>query len=262
MQKNTLENTLISSGIQTWRAYKSIGSTNDEALAWVDEEAPDFSLVIAEEQTSGRGRFDRLWISKAGACLAFSLILRPRPEDHPNLALYAPLCGIAVRDALAELFDLDIQIKWPNDVLISRRKCCGILVESVWTGDVFKGLVMGIGINITADSLPPSEDSLYPATSLEEAVNRKVDGLEVLGAVLRQIEKWRHLVGSPKFFTHWKKHLAYMGEEVMIVKSEKNSIIGIEKGIDRDGNLLIIGPTQKEIKVEAGDVHLRPLGKP
>jgi BirA family biotin operon repressor/biotin-[acetyl-CoA-carboxylase] ligase len=126
MQKNTLENTLISSGIQTWRAYKSIGSTNDEALAWFDEEAPDFSLVIAEEQTSGRGRFDRLWISKAGACLAFSLILRPRPEDHPNLALYAPLCGIAVRDALAELFDLDIQIKWPNDVLISRRKCCGI----------------------------------------------------------------------------------------------------------------------------------------
>ena len=262
MQNNTLENMLVSSGVQTWRAFKSIGSTNDEALAWVDEEAPDFSLVIAEEQTSGRGRFDRRWISKPGACLAFSLILRPHPGDHPNLALYAPLCGIAVRDALTELFDLDVQIKWPNDVLISRQKCCGILVESVWTGDVLKGLVMGIGINITRDSLPPSENRLYPATSLEEAVNQKVDGLEVLRAVLHQITKWRPLVGSPTFFTHWKRHLAYVGEEVMIVKSEKNSIIGIEKGIDRDGNLVIIGPAHEEIMIEAGDLHLRPLTSP
>jgi BirA family biotin operon repressor/biotin-[acetyl-CoA-carboxylase] ligase len=250
--------------VDTWnvsacRSFQTIGSTNDEAQSWADEGAADFSLVIADEQTKGRGRFNRHWVSKPGACLAFTLILQPNAFEKENLPLFAPLCGLAVRDALAELLGLDAKIKWPNDILINRKKCCGILVEAVWTGETLKGIIMGIGINISADSLPPSDDSLFSPTCLEDAINREVDRYQVLGSVLKYIVKWRPKLKTKGFFDHWIDHLAFKGEQVMIVQSEKQSIIGIEKGIDQKGNLVLIAENNEEMTFEVGDLHLRPV---
>jgi len=262
MDEIKLKEVLESCGVSDWRYFPTIGSTNDEALHWTDNNAPDFALVIADEQTKGKGRFSRRWVTKAGSSLAFSLILHPDDAARKSLPLFAPLCGLAVRDALAAKLGLNAQIKWPNDLLIERKKCCGILVEAVWTADSLKGIVLGIGINITHDSLPPNENSLFPAACLEDAAQQVVDRLQVLAGVLRKIAEWRPLIGSQQFFDTWTEHLAFKGEEVMIVQTEKQSIIGIEKGIDHEGNLVIQTADKGEMTFEVGDVHLRPAVNP
>ena len=258
MDETRLKQTLISAGIPAYRYHAVIGSTNDEALAWCDQDAVDYSLVIADEQTKGKGRFNRRWVTKPGSALAFSLILKPTQDEIERLPLFAPLCGLAVHDALKLELGIDPQIKWPNDVLLERKKCCGILVEAAWTGDRLSGVVLGIGINISSGSVPTATDQLFSATCLEEIAHRTVDRLLVLQSVLTQIKQWRPLLGSESFFSHWQEHLAFRGEQVMIVQNEKPSIIGIEKGINLDGSLVLILENNTEAAFEVGDVHLRP----
>lgn len=241
------------------KVFDSIGSTNDEALAWVDAGAKDWSLVTADEQTKGRGRFQRRWVTIPGSALAFSLILKPEPSESSRLALFAPLCGLAVHDALLEHFSLDSEIKWPNDILIQRKKCCGILVETAWTGGQPQGIVLGIGVNITPDSIPPGESQRFPAVCLETCLGRTVDRFQVLAAILSGIQKWRPRLGTLEFFDHWQKHLAFRGEHVVITQAQKSSIIGIEKGIDTEGNLVLVLKNKTEMAFEVGDVHLSPL---
>jgi BirA family biotin operon repressor/biotin-[acetyl-CoA-carboxylase] ligase len=259
MDHKQLSEALSTTPVTAFRAYESIGSTNDEALAWADAGAEDFTLVISDEQTEGRGRFNRRWVTQPGSSLAFSLILKPSAAEFEQLNLFAPLCGLAVHDAIKTLFSIEPQIKWPNDVLINRQKCCGILVEAVWTDGQPNAVVCGIGINISGASVPPSDGQLFSAACLEDFVLQPIDRFTVLQQVLVNIHKWRAELASPRFFDHWTKHLAFIGEQVMIVKSEKQSIIGIEKGIDAHGNLVLLLENNEEKAFEVGDVHLRPM---
>jgi BirA family transcriptional regulator, biotin operon repressor / biotin---[acetyl-CoA-carboxylase] ligase len=259
MDEIKLAEVFSKAGIRHFRYYPSIGSTNDEALSWLDDEAEDFSCVLADAQTRGRGRFQRHWVTVPEASLAFSLILKPTPAEARKMALFAPLCGLAVREALENLFSIKAEIKWPNDILIENQKCCGILVESVSSGDRVSGVVAGIGINIAPASIPPLDTQLFKATCLELSLNRKVDRMQVLVEVIREIRKWRPLLGTDQFFEAWQTHLAFKQTQVMIVQSEKQSIIGIEKGIDQNGNLILILDNNEEMVFEVGDVHLRPV---
>jgi BirA family transcriptional regulator, biotin operon repressor / biotin---[acetyl-CoA-carboxylase] ligase len=259
MDETRLSEALSKTGIGEYRYFKSIGSTNDEALSWVDAGAGDFCLVLADTQTRGRGRSNRRWVTVPEASLAFSLIIKPTVTEARYIPLFAPLCGLAVRTALLNLFSLQSAIKWPNDVLLDKKKCCGILVESVWNGDQLGGIVAGIGINITSSSIPPADDQRYPATSLESELNQKIDRLQVLTEVINNMREWRTKLGTPQFFDTWQSNLAFKGEQVMIVQSEKQSIIGIEKGIDQKGNLILTLENNEEMTFEVGDVHLRPL---
>lgn len=259
MDLNQLTEALSKTPVSAIRAYETIGSTNDEALAWADEGAADFSLVISDEQTKGRGRYDRRWITRPKASLAFSLILKPTSTEIQNLSLFAPLCGLAVHDAVKTLFNLKPQIKWPNDLLIERQKCSGTLVEAAWIDGHPIAVVLGIGINITRDSVPPSDGQLFSAACLEDFTQAPVDRLKALEQVMNNIQKWRIHLATPHFFEHWTKHLAFIGEQVMIVQTEKQSIIGIEKGIDDKGNLILLLENNVEKAFEVGDVHLRPL---
>src|SRR6266545_2786419 len=135
------------------RYFDWIGSTNTEALAWATSDAKDLSLVIADEQTAGRGRLDRKWFTPKGAALAFSLILRPRVEEKPFLTRMVGLAALAIADSLRTR-GLIAQIKWPNDVLIAGHKVCGILIESVWSGEDVDCAVIGIGVNLLKESVP------------------------------------------------------------------------------------------------------------
>lgn len=254
-----LAEALSRSPVAAFRAFETIGSTNDEALAWADQGAVDYSLVISDEQTKGKGRFNRRWVTRPGSSLAFSLILKPSPVEIEHLSLFAPLCGLAVHDALKELFKLEPEIKWPNDILIERKKCCGILVEANWTDGIPNAVVLGIGINITRGSVPPSDGQLFSAACIEEFTHSSVDRFLVLQQVLNNVYHWRAELATVNFFEHWTNHLAFKGEKVMIVQSEKQSIIGVEKGIDRHGNLVLILDDNEEKAFEVGDVHLRPL---
>ena len=259
MEINALNEILAATPAREYRYFDSIGSTNDEALRWCDDGAADFSLVIAEEQTKGRGRFERRWVTRLGCALAFSLILQPTPEERKKLALFAPLCGLALRDTLESQLGLQAEIKWPNDVLLGRRKTAGILVEANWSGDNMSGIVLGIGVNVSPGSIPPVGSQQFPATCLEEHCNPPVDRYQLLQGILNAIAAWRAEFGSPAFFEAWQRYLAFKGELVRIEDSQKTSIIGIVKGIDTRGHLLLTLDNGTEKDFEAGDIHLRPV---
>lgn len=249
---------LESTPVDLFQYFETIGSTNDAALEWAEQGAGDYALVVADEQTRGRGRFNRRWVSRPGSSLAFSLILKPTEQELEHLALFSPLCGLAVHRVLRDLLGLQAEIKWPNDVLIGRRKVCGILVEASWTGDRSNGVVLGIGINITADSVPASEDTLFPATSLETACNCSVDRFAVLREVIIEIQKLRPALGQPEFIAEWQEQLAFKGELVRIEGSHRPPVTGRLKGVDGQGHLVIHNPEEGELRFEIGDVHLRP----
>jgi BirA family biotin operon repressor/biotin-[acetyl-CoA-carboxylase] ligase len=259
MDENALRRALLHSPVNELRAFELIGSTNDEALRWIDAGVTDFALVIADQQTNGRGRLNRQWITRPEASLAFSVIFKPTPQElaAPS-SLYAPLCGLAVWQALHEVLGLDPQIKWPNDILIERQKCCGILVEAAWSGAQLNGIVLGIGINITADSLPPDAVTRYPATWVKKFTPQPVDRFALLAEILGRLQYWRDRLGSNEFFTTWQNHLAFRGETVRIVENQKTSIIGTEESIDSSGNLILRDADGKNIIIEVGDVTLRP----
>jgi BirA family biotin operon repressor/biotin-[acetyl-CoA-carboxylase] ligase len=173
MDERTLRKTLSDILLGGLRTFEQIGSTNDVALAWAADGAPDLALVCAEEQTSGRGRGDRRWFTSPGTALAFSLVLRPLTCEEQSVPLFSGLGAVAVCEAL-EMRGLHPEIKWPNDVLLNRRKVCGVLVEAVWMGDKVDCIVLGIGVNVKPEAIPPSDQLNFPATSIEAEMEKSV----------------------------------------------------------------------------------------
>src|ERR1044071_5566375 len=161
MNQDELKKALSKLPLSDVKYFDSIGSTNNEALAWATNDAKDLALVIADEQTAGRGRLDRKWFTPRGTALAFSLILRPTAEEKPYLTRMVGLAALAVADALRTR-GLVAQIKWPNDVLLNGHKVTGILVESVWSGEEVDCLVIGIGINVLQSAVPSAELLQFP----------------------------------------------------------------------------------------------------
>src|SRR5215207_9230241 len=153
MNQNELKKSLSKLALGDVKYFESIGSTNDEALAWAANDAPDLSLVIADEQTAGRGRLGRKWFTPKGTALAFSLILQPTVDEKPHLTRIVGLAALAVIESLRAR-GLAAQIKWPNDIILMERKLCGILVESVWSGEDVDCAVIGIGVNVLKGSVP------------------------------------------------------------------------------------------------------------
>jgi BirA family biotin operon repressor/biotin-[acetyl-CoA-carboxylase] ligase len=230
------------------------GSTNDDALAWINRGAGDGCLVVADAQMAGRGRMQRKWVTRQGTALAFSLILKPQATDR--LALYAPLGALAVARALEDLTGASPQIKWPNDVLIDRKKVCGILVEAAWQGDELSGVVLGIGINVASSAVRLEDGFLFPADSLQNRLGKEIDRLELLAEVLRSIFFWRQQLGSPRFLQEWNQRLAFRGEQVQINCPGQGVLTGEILHIAQDGVLWIRRENGEEVPVLAGDVEL------
>ena len=134
MDEQTLEQLLRNTPVTGLRYFDAAGSTNDIALQWIESGAEDFSLVVADQQTAGRGRMQRKWVTNPGAALAFSLILHLTPEEISLAGLIPFMAGAAVSSALEQLYSLTPQIKWPNDILLKKKKTAGILVEFYLAG--------------------------------------------------------------------------------------------------------------------------------
>jgi BirA family transcriptional regulator, biotin operon repressor / biotin---[acetyl-CoA-carboxylase] ligase len=243
------------------RTFDSIGSTNDEALEWAAAGADDGCLVIADQQTQGRGRLGRHWVTQPGAALAFSLILHPRQEELQHLGFFSPLGALAISQALEDSLGLNPQIKWPNDVLLKRHKAAGILVEAAWVGEKIQGMVIGIGLNVTQAAVPPAEMLMFPATSVEAAAGHPVDRLDLLRAILRALFTWRTQITSQAFHQAWEQRLAFLNEWVQIEEAAAGSppITGQLIGVDTEGGLLLRDAAGAVRPVATGDVHLRPV---
>jgi BirA family biotin operon repressor/biotin-[acetyl-CoA-carboxylase] ligase len=257
MNQNELRKVLSKLPLREVRYFDSIGSTNNEALAWAASGAQDLSLVIADEQTAGRGRLDRKWFTPKGTALAFSLILRPTPQEKPHLTRIVGLAALAIADALRTR-GLVSQIKWPNDVLLNGQKVAGVLVESVWSGEEIDCLVVGIGINVLKDAVPAPDLLRFPATSLEESLGSLVERERILHDVLAGIVAMRPHLGTDSFLASWEKALAFRGEQVQVEDGNGAVITGKLLGMEADGSLKVVVEDGKSTAVRFGDVSLRP----
>ncbi len=239
------------------RFFDSIGSTNDEALAWAANGAPDCSLVIADEQTAGRGRSGRKWNTPPGAAVALSVILRPAASEGPLAGRLTGLGALAVVQACQEL-GLAAEIKWPNDVLLNRKKVAGILVESVWAGSVLNASIMGIGINVARGAPPPADQLAYPATSLEQELRQPPQQVDVLKSILTALHAWRPRLSTPDFMQAWEQALAFRGETVVVGRENESPLNGTLLGLEPDGSLrLMVG--DQATTVHVGEIRLRPM---
>lgn len=239
--------------------YQSTGSTNDIAMDWAENGAADFSLVVADHQSAGRGRMKRKWVTAPGSALAFSLILRPEMAETARFGLFSPLGAMAVCDALADSFELQAEIKWPNDVLLRRRKICGILSEVVWLGDKPVAMVVGIGVNVAPLSVPPPEDVLFPADCIENVFGGPVDRERLLRSILDAFANRRKSLTTPQFLSDWEQRLAFMGEPVSLQSTGRDPFIATVAGIAPDGNLRVRDQNGTIQEIAAGEIHLRPL---
>ena len=240
------------------RFFERIGSTNDEALTWASNEATDLSIVIADEQTSGRGRLSRKWFTPPHAALAFSLILRPTADEIKYPARVTGLGALALTDAVA-LLGLRAQIKWPNYVLLNGKKAAGILVESVWLGDMPNAFVLGMGINVLASSIPPADQVLFPATSIETESGKEINRVALLHDVLSSLIAWRQKLGTDEFIKTWEASLAFRGEEIQLMKENELPVSGKLLGLEPDGSLRL-KVNNNSLTVQIGEIHLRPAG--
>ena len=238
------------------RFFESLGSTNDEALLWASHDAGDFSIVLADEQTSGRGRHGRKWITPPRTALVFSLILRPTPDEIRYPVRVTGLGALASLEAIAK-FGMRAQIKWPNDVVINNRKVAGILVESIWAGETLDALVLGLGMNVSTSAIPPAELLSFPATSLENELGQPVDRTKLLHNVLSSLIAWRSKLGTDEFINTWNASLAFRGEQVQLIKENETPVNGELLGLESDGSLRL-KVNNKILTVQIGEIHLRP----
>ncbi|MEU6063228.1 MULTISPECIES: biotin--[acetyl-CoA-carboxylase] ligase [Streptomyces] len=241
-----------------------IGSTNSELVARAEAgKATEGAVLVAEEQTAGRGRLDRQWTAPPRSGLFFSVLLNPAEVPVARWGWLPLLTGVAVATGLAQSAGVDTSLKWPNDLLVTvgdeERKTGGILAERA--GDA--GVVVGVGINVSlrAEELPvPQAGSL----ALAGAVSTDRDPL--LRAVLRSLEdwygRWREAGGDPVSSGLQETYAAGCATLGRVVRAElpgDRSIVGEAVAIDGDGRLILATENGVQEPVGAGDiVHLRP----
>jgi BirA family biotin operon repressor/biotin-[acetyl-CoA-carboxylase] ligase len=259
MIKASLTEILSSVPLGPLRYFDQIDSTNAEALRWARDGAPNLSLVVADEQTAGRGRMGRHWFTPRGSALAFSLVMRPEALSYASAppARLTALGAQSVCTVLRARYRVQAQIKWPNDVLVEGRKLAGVLVEADWLEERLQAAVIGIGINVAWDSVPPAEAVLFPATCVEAVLGMPVDRWDLLCSVLVHLLDWLPRLETPEFLNLWESRLAYLGEWVQIVREGTPVLDGQLLGLAEDGSLRLGLPSGEEILVQAGDLHLR-----
>jgi BirA family biotin operon repressor/biotin-[acetyl-CoA-carboxylase] ligase len=235
-----------------------VGSTNNWAKELALLGAEEGTVAIAESQTAGRGRLDRVWVSPKGG-LYFSVIFTPEltPTQATKLVFVA---GLAVVEALHELYGLRVETKWPNDLLVNGRKICGILAEMSTTGDSVNFVVVGVGINANFDGKSVLPKELWEdTTSLESELGKKVQLDTLFRAVVERLECIYESFlkkGFVPVLRKWKKHAGFLGCKVKVM-SDAEEWVGLTLDVEDDGALTIKLEDGSVKRVLAGDVSLR-----
>lgn len=232
--------------------FPSVSSTMKIAREEARTGAAEGTVIIAGEQTAGRGRLQRSWITPEGN-VALSVVLYPGLAGLPSLIMAASL---AVVHCIRTVTSLDPVIKWPNDVLINGRKVCGILIENDVQPDKVNFTVIGIGLNVglRTDDYPEIRDT---ATSLSYESGNVVSTVSVVRALLIELERlYLELSAGRSLFEEWKNNLETLGRNVC-VHAGKHVYEGVAESVAPDGSLLLRDGTGSLVKVLAGDVSLR-----
>lgn len=220
--------------------FDRVDSTNSAARELARRGAPDGTLVVGEEQTGGRGRLARGWFSPAGGGVWCSLIIRP-PLLPSEVAPVTLLCAVAVRRAIQKVTGLDVQIKWPNDLLLEGRKVCGILTEMSAEMEKVNYIIIGMGLNVNIKPEDFPEELRDLAGSLLAAGGREYSRCRLLQCYLEQMEElvalWmKH--GLEDILAEWKQHCLTLGRQV-VVSTVRERFAGVAVDVGSQGELVV-----------------------
>ena len=239
--------------------YKaSLDSTNSFAKKLAFEGAEDGTVVVAEEQTGGKGRLERKFFSPFGKGIWFSVILRPKctPKDAPKFTL---LAAVAIAQAM-EKFNLRAEIKWPNDIIHGKKKIVGILTEMSAAIEQVNFIVVGMGINVNIASGEFPAELKNIASSLSELKGENILRRDFFKTLLEEFDKIYRAVcaeGFGKIFGLWRKFNVTLGREVKVISAESGEVFfGKAADIDEDGALIVETSSGNRV-VYAGDVSIR-----
>jgi BirA family biotin operon repressor/biotin-[acetyl-CoA-carboxylase] ligase len=258
MVDNSLSPTAITNDLETRFIgqrviyYPSLTSTMEVAKREAQQGVAEGTIIIADEQTAGKGRMKRLWLSPRGS-IALSVVLYPDVAYLPSLVM---LASLAVVHSIEAVTGLKAQVKWPNDVLIHGKKVCGILVESELRRNIVNYAIIGIGVNVNL-RLTDFPEILPIATSLSGELGREVSRLELIRRLLVEIESlYLALPVGESIYEEWRDRLVTLGRRVS-VEWGTTRYEGIAESVDRDGSLLLRCSDDSLTKIMAGDVILR-----
>jgi BirA family biotin operon repressor/biotin-[acetyl-CoA-carboxylase] ligase len=237
--------------------YLRIDSTNATARQLAEEGAKEGTIVIADEQSKGKGRLSRSWISPPKKNLLFTLIFRPamKPIQVFRLTL---LSSLSISEAIERETGLKPLIKWPNDLYLNHKKVCGILTEFAGDQDRVSYCLVGIGMNVNFDP------SVYPeirdsATSLSQCLKQEVPRVQILRKILERIEenyRWLKREGVARLQEEWNNR-SFISGKMVTVSSGETDECGIAESIDEDGFLILRDEKGEKKKILSGDVSLK-----
>ncbi len=212
------------------------------------------TVLLGEYQTKGRGRKGRNWVSNAGQNLTFSILLKNDIKDH-KINLVNLGSSLVVSQALENLFQLNVELKWPNDVLVDKKKIAGILLDSTSKGNRINRIVLGIGINVNQSNFP-GKFEIQPTSICKEfkgIVSRERLLSEILNLFEDMLGIWKK--EPEKILNDWRNRCRLIGEKIKIVDGDKLKS-GVFQDIDDEG-FLVLKVGDKLEKIHFGDVSLR-----
>jgi len=237
--------------------YPQVTSTMDVARQEAQQGAIEGTVIIAEEQTAGKGRMRRLWLTPGGN-IALSIILYPEVSQLPYLIM---LASLAVVHSIEKITGLEPQIKWPNDVLIKGKKICGILIESDVRKQRVAYAVIGIGINVNL-KLSDYPEITSIATSLADESGKGASRVDLIRHLLVETERlYLTLPAGEAVYQEWRDRLVTLGRRVK-VSSGEDALEGVAESVATDGSLLLRHSNGSTTKIIAGDVSLHDCTHP
>ncbi len=244
--------------------FESTGSTNPDAKRFAEEGDPHGTTVVADRQTAGRGRRGRSWVSPAGTSVYFTIVVRPAfaPDKASMITL---VMALSAAQAIEEVVGLPAQIKWPNDIVVHKKKVCGILTEMSMTPemDEIQFVVAGVGVN-TNHSSPEEfpEEIRETATSLKIESGAHIDRAGLLERILARFEEnydcFEKRQDLSALREDYQAHLINMDAQVRVL-DPAGEYTGISRGISERGELIVEREDGKRVLVYAGEVSVRGL---
>ena len=231
-----------------------VSSTNDVARQLADAGELDGTVVIADEQTAGRGRLGRSWIAPARSSILMSLILRPNLEPR-QLARVTMAISLAACDGIHSATGLEAQIKWPNDILLRKRKCGGILAEASITGDQLQYVIVGLGLNVNF-AVAAVQGLPGDATSLSDEADEQVSRVSLAQSILRSADGYYlRMRAGEDLRREWRDRLVTLHQHVR-AQTPSGTEEGLAEDFDPEGALLLRRADGSLLRLIAGDVTL------
>lgn len=254
--RNYLKTTFLGNQI---KVYPTLASTNETAKEFAADHSPEGLVIIADNQSSGKGRFTRSFFSPKGVGIYMSILLRPATELLiTNLITVA--AAVAVAQAVEDVTQKEVNIKWVNDLLMNKRKFCGILTEAsiqIETG-LTDYIVLGIGINVNnpAESFPSELSSI--ATSLFSETGQKINRNQLIAQILNHLEYYYKNLAEKNFLPEYRKRLSVLGKPITVIRgNQSENAVAID--IDDNAALLVADEFGTKKKLNSGEISIRSL---